>query len=273
MSVCHLALEALHAQSIESKLSLLNELKIEFEKQGFKLGEAFAQNTAKASSLNIPSYANFCTITHPTRIRRPKVIKSPQSLAKVLHSIAHIEYSAIDLALDALTRFVSLPPQFYNDWLEVALQEGTHFCLLRENLHHLGYEYGDFAVHTQLFDAQAATLNLTERMALIHRGLEANGLDANPYVRAKVQAYEHTHTTHILQALDIILHDEIEHVRKGDRWWRYASTQTSPQDFIHILRRFEYLAPLPRVLNIQARLLAGYKQEELAMLASKSPIS
>ena len=111
--------------------------------------------------LRTPSYQRFCTITHPTKIRRPRHIKSVQSLAKVLHSIVHIEYSAIDLALDAMYRFRHLPLQYYRDWLIVALQETNHFRLLLDSLHSLGYEYGDFAVHSQL---------LTHRV--LHRILE-----------------------------------------------------------------------------------------------------
>ena len=216
--------------------------------------------------LRTPSYQRFCTITHPTKIRRPKHIKSVQSLAKVLHSIVHIEYSAIDLALDAMYRFRHLPLQYYRDWLIVALQEANHFRLLLDSLHSLGYEYGDFAVHSQLFDAQSATQDFRDRMALLHRGLEANGLDANPFVVAKIERFEHESIPQILQTLEIILHDEIEHVRKGDFWWRYANTKTSPEDFLAILQNFKQFHSVPKILNHKARLQAGFSAKELECL-------
>ena len=216
--------------------------------------------------LRTPSYQRFCTITHPTKIRRPKHIKSVQSLAKVLHSIVHIEYSAIDLALDAMYRFRHLPLQYYRDWLIVALQEANHFRLLLDSLHSLGYEYGDFAVHSQLFDAQSATQDFRDRMALLHRGLEANGLDANPFVVAKIERFEHESIPQILQTLETILHDEIEHVRKGDFWWRYANTKTSPEDFLAILQNFKQFHSVPKILNHKARLQAGFSAKELECL-------
>ena len=229
--------------------------------------ESSLRGTLEASSLQIPSYAGFCTIAHPRKIRRPKHIKSPQALAKVLHSIVHIEYSAIDLALDAL-RFGGLDATFYADWLEVALQEGQHFALLLGSLHKLGFEYGDFEVHSLLFDAQRATPRLSDRMALLHRGLEANGLDSNPFVLEKIKAFDSPVRGELIDTLGVILRDEIEHVRKGDKWWRLSATAHSAQDFIALLRRYEAFRPRPRILNHEARLRAGFSQEEITLLGN-----
>ncbi|WP_295739948.1 ferritin-like domain-containing protein [uncultured Helicobacter sp.] len=282
-----LIFEAMIAQSPEAKLKLIANIEqmaqelLESEKppsntldsyylessfQTQEIQHFFNDFHSPIRPLQSPSYQRFCTITHPTKIRRPKHIKSVQSLAKVLHSIVHIEYSAIDLALDAMYRFRHLPLQYYRDWLIVALQEANHFRLLADSLHSLGYEYGDFAVHSQLFDAQSATQDFRDRMALLHRGLEANGLDANPFVTAKIKAFEHDSTPQILQTLETILRDEIEHVRKGDFWWRYANTKTSPEDFLAILQNFKQFHSVPKILNHKARLQAGFSAEELKCL-------
>lgn len=282
-----LIFEAMIAQSPEEKLKLIanieqmaqellesenlpsNTLDSYYLESSFQTQEIqhfFTDFHSHIRPLRTPSYQRFCTITHPTKIRRPKHIKSVQSLAKVLHSIVHIEYSAIDLALDAMYRFRHLPLQYYRDWLIVALQETNHFRLLLDSLHSLGYEYGDFAVHSQLFDAQSATQDFRDRMALLHRGLEANGLDANPFVTAKIKAFEHDSTPQILQTLETILRDEIEHVRKGDFWWRYANAKTSPKDFIAILQNFKQFHSVPKILNHKARLQAGFSAEELKCL-------
>lgn len=282
-----LIFEAMIAQSPEEKLKLIanieqmaqellesenlpsNTLDSYYLESSFQTQEIqhfFNDFHSPIRPLQSPSYQRFCTITHPTKIRRPRHIKSVQSLAKVLHSIVHIEYSAIDLALDAMYRFRHLPPQYYRDWLIVALQEANHFRLLLDSLHSLGYEYGDFAVHSQLFDAQSATQDFRDRMALLHRGLEANGLDANPFVTAKIKAFEHDNTPQILQTLETILRDEIEHVRKGDFWWRYANAKTSPKDFIAILQNFKQFHSVPKILNHKARLQAGFSAEELECL-------
>ncbi|BDB64315.1 hypothetical protein T36_0767 [Helicobacter cinaedi] len=282
-----LIFEAMIAQSPEEKLKLIASIEqmtqellesenlpsntldsyyLESSLQTQEIQHFFTDFYSPIRPLRTPSYQQFCTITHPTKIRRPRHIKSVQSLAKVLHSIVHIEYSAIDLALDAMYRFRHLPLQYYRDWLIVALQEANHFRLLLDSLHSLGYEYGDFAVHSQLFDAQSATQDFRDRMALLHRGLEANGLDANPFVVAKIERFEHESIPQILQTLEIILHDEIEHVRKGDFWWRYANTKTSPEDFLAILQNFKQFHSVPKILNHKARLQAGFSTEELECL-------
>lgn len=282
-----LIFEAMIAQSPEEKLKLIANIEqmaqellesenlpsntldsyyLESSLQTQEIQHFFNDFHSPIRPLQNPSYQRFCTITHPTKIRRPRHIKSVQSLAKVLHSIVHIEYSAIDLALDAMYRFRHLPLQYYRDWLIVALQEANHFRLLLDSLHSLGYEYGDFAVHSQLFDAQSATQDFRDRMALLHRGLEANGLDANPFVAAKIERFEHESIPQILQTLEIILHDEIEHVRKGDFWWRYANTKTSPEDFLAILQNFKQFHSVPKILNHKARLQAGFSAEELECL-------
>ena len=259
--------EAINAKTPQAKSQLIHAFVAENK---ILLQSPKAENLhlpkAPIYPLKQPSYAHFCTITHPTKIRRPKHIKSEQSLAKVLHSIVHIEYSAIDLALDAMYRFRDLPLSYYCDRLDVALEEESHFCLLHQCLNDLGYEYGDFPVHTQLFDAQKATSLLSDRMALLHRGLEANGLDANPFVVRKVQEFEHTLTPKLLESLEIILRDEISHVKKGDKWWRYSCNNATPQDFLATLEHFAPFYNAPKILNTKARLQAGFSHNELDMI-------
>ena len=212
----------------------------------------------------VPSYSQFCNIVHPTRIRRPKTIHSVSALAKVLHSIVHIEYSAIDLALDASYRFVNMPQEYYADWLEVAKEEIEHFTLLEKTLHHLGYCYGDFPVHQNLFDAMLATSHsLNHRMGLVHRALEATGLDANPFVVQKIEQSS-KHKDELVVALDIILRDEISHVGKGDKWWRLSSQKK--ESFLDLLCQYKNFSPLGRVVNTSARIQAGYSKEELEEL-------
>jgi hypothetical protein len=52
--------------------------------------------------------------------------------ARLLHAIVHIEFSAINLALDHAARFRGLPEQYYADWIGVAADEAYHFSILRE---------------------------------------------------------------------------------------------------------------------------------------------
>jgi uncharacterized ferritin-like protein (DUF455 family) len=220
-----------------------------------------------------PSYAPFCTIVDHRRIRRPKNLARCDDQIRLLHAVAHIEYSAIDLALDAAYRFRNLPTAFYTDWLAVAKEEIEHFQMLETLLKDLGVSYGDEPVHTGLFDASMRTLTLLARMAVIPRHMEAGGLDANEQMRAKVQKVAHHSPVMaaFLEALDVILRDEIDHVRKGDRWFRYACEVAgrSPACFSEVVSSVLGHTPPPRQLNVDARLKAGFQCEELAEIAGK----
>jgi uncharacterized ferritin-like protein (DUF455 family) len=70
-----------------------------------------------------------------------------EGLASLLHSVTHIEFNAINLALDAIWRFEGMPDAYYFDWLKVAAEEALHFSLLRAFLRTLGHDYGDFPAH------------------------------------------------------------------------------------------------------------------------------
>src|SRR4051812_12740660 len=50
-------------------------------------------------------------LIHPARVPRRSPAK-PEGLAALLHAIAHIEFNAINLALDAAWRFEGMPEAF-----------------------------------------------------------------------------------------------------------------------------------------------------------------
>lgn len=75
----------------------------------------------------------------------------------MLHAIAHIEFNAINLALDAVYRFPDMPEGFYTDWITVAAEEVYHFGLVRQRLCDLGYDYGDFPAHNGLWELALKT--------------------------------------------------------------------------------------------------------------------
>src|SRR5438105_175651 len=113
----------------------------------------------------------------PGRPQRPALVppkevptRSPftrEGRAALLHAIAHIEFNAINLALDAAWRFAGMPDAFYRDWLRVASEEALHFSLLREHLQSLGCDYGDFDAHDGLWMmTQRTAHDIVARMAL-----------------------------------------------------------------------------------------------------------
>ncbi len=192
--------------------------------------------------------------------------KSPEGRARLLHAIVHIEFSAINLALDHAARFRGMPEQYYADWIGVAAEEAHHFAILRERLRALGHDYGDFTAHAGLWDmAEKTAGDVLARMALVPRLLEARGLDATPPIQRKLEQAGDIESARLL---DIVLHDEIGHVGLGDTWFRRlcAERNREPEStYRHLLGEFD--APWPQApLNETARLAAGFTAGELAAL-------
>jgi uncharacterized ferritin-like protein (DUF455 family) len=201
----------------------------------------------------------------PQRLRK-RAAHTPAGLAALIHSLAHIEFNAINLALDAVWRFAGMPAQYYRDWARVAREEGGHFGLLAAHLRGLGHEYGDFPAHDGLWEmAERTRGDALARMALVPRTLEARGLDASPLVRGKLAAAGDARGAAIV---DIILRDEIGHVAVGNRWYRYlCERQGLDPHRAYPALAAAYRAPrLHGPFNLEARRAAGFNDRELEAL-------
>lgn len=194
-----------------------------------------------------------------------------EGLAALLHAVCHIEFNAIDLALDAVWRFPGMPLDFYRDWLRVADEEATHFGLLREHLQSLGHDYGDFPAHNGLWEMCVKTQNdITARMALVPRTLEARGLDATPLIQARLRKVGTPAALRAVEILDIILRDEVGHVAIGNRWYGWLCERQGLEPLSHY-RHLARLHAAPRLrppFNDEARRAAGFSQAELDYLLS-----
>jgi len=216
------------------------------------------------------------TAALPGRPARPELIAAQRLLRRnphdrkghvaLIHALAHIEFNAINLALDAVWRFAGLPAEFYGDWLRVAAEEAEHFTLLRQHLLSLGADYGDIPAHDGLWEmAEKTAGDVLARMALVPRTLEARGLDVNPAIRAKLAAVGDARGAAIL---DRILADEIGHVAIGNRWYRWACAQHG-RDALTAGDELGAAYGAPRLkapFNRQARLRAGFSAAELDAL-------
>lgn len=195
--------------------------------------------------------------------------RSPFTLegrAALLHAICHIEFNAINLALDAVWRFAGMPEAFYLDWLQVASEEALHFTLLREHLQSMGHDYGDFDAHDGLWSMCEKTRHdIVARMALVPRTLEARGLDATPLIQDKLTRAGDLRAVEIL---DVILRDEVGHVAIGNRWFHHLCQEQGLDAltlYPQLVREFE--APRLRPpFNEAARKAAGFTEEEMAFL-------
>jgi len=241
----------------------------------YKDGAIFFEKDFEPKVFENPSYVSYCTVVDPKDVPKRGKFETKEGRAILLHAIVHIEYSAIDLALDAVYRFKKMPKKFYDDWLEVADDECRHFLMIDELLREIGYKYSDFVVHSGLFEASKRTLKLLERMAVVPRYLEANGLDANPKIMKKLLSFKDEFSKKMINVLNIILNEEIGHVKKGDFWFKYTCEKEGIKDaekaYFEIVEKV-YPGTLHSkpFLNVEARKEAGFSCNEMNLLSKKN---
>jgi uncharacterized ferritin-like protein (DUF455 family) len=257
--------EALTSDCIETKEKLTQQCFEYCSQNEFISSEGFNPLTFEK-----PSYVNRCEIVNPKELKARKDFDTPEGLATLVHAITHIEYSAIDLALDAVYRYQSMPQRFKLDWLEVALDEVRHYKMLETLLTDIGYKYGDFPVHCGLFDAANHTAdNILDRMAIIPRYHEANGLDVNPQIIKKLDNKRKLKDIKkLIEMLNIIYDEEIIHVNKGDFWFKYICKKENLDTSIYfeILEKYKLLDKHRPHINVDARQKAGFACHELRKL-------
>jgi len=221
-----------------------------------------------------PSYKDVLSIVLPQNAKKRKYVDTKDGKINLLHTIAHIEYSAIDLALDASLRYKDMPIEFYKDWLEVANDEIRHFLMLESLLKEIGSFYGDLEVHTNLFEAMKKTPDLLSRMAVVPRYLEANGLEQNPKIIDKLNSNPDEFNKKILDALGTILEEEVDHVTKGDRWFKYECKRLNlepEKTYLNILEKiYPGCTSKKHNLNMEARKKAGFSCDELKFLSKRN---
>jgi uncharacterized ferritin-like protein (DUF455 family) len=234
----------------------------------------------RAGTVGAASGSDPVAIPVPGRPERPLLVApralahrglgSDEGRAALVHAVAHIEFNAINLALDAVYRFRDLPPAYCDDWLQVAVDEARHFEMLQARLVRFGHGYGDFPAHNGLWDAACRTADdCLTRMALVPRVLEARGLDVTPGMISRLREIGDHDTVAIL---DVILAEEVAHVAAGTRWFRYccARAGVDPEPtFIDLLRRHE--AAIRPPFNRAARAEAGFTASEQAGLEALVP--
>lgn len=255
------ALQALAECDLEQKLHQARQLVDGWERQEVRLDT----DVVLDSSRSLPGLPQRPLLVAPTAVKK-RGMQSVEDRAALIHALAHIEFNAVNLALDAIWRFAGMPPAYYVDWLKVAGEEACHFSLLNAHLQSLGHAYGDFPAHNGLWEmAQKTGHDLLARLALVPRTLEARGLDVTPALRAK---FAQAGDMKAAEILDIILRDEIGHVAIGNRWFQYLCTQhklDTVEVYAHLLN--EYRAPAMRgPFNQEARLAAGFSELELQAL-------
>ena len=256
------ALEILAITNPQIKVGRTFQLFDDHQHQKIKLNTAAIYDGTK---LDLPGRPEKPELVPPLEVPKRKM-DTVEGRASLLHSLAHIEFNAINLALDAIWRFPDMPEQYYADWLKVAKEEAHHFTLVTEYIQSFGYSYGDFQAHNSLWEMVERTQDsVIARMALVPRTMEARGLDAVPMIRDRFKQIKDAQAVEIL---DIILRDEIGHVFVGNYWFNFLCSKASlsPISTYRDLAK-QYRAPKLRgPFNLNARKQAGFTVEELNLL-------
>jgi len=177
-----------------------------------------------------PSRPERPELVHPKKIPNPKQSPLPLNV-HMLHTLAHIELNAIDLAWDTVARFSSLglPEAFYADFAHVADDESRHLGWCLQRLEELGHAYGDMPAHDLLWEgAQMSSDDLSWRMCMVPMAQEARGLDAGPRLADKLCGFGDNRTSKIVTR---IAEEEKAHVAVGVVWFnRVCSALERPAE-------------------------------------------
>jgi len=229
--------------------------------------------------LTLDELPSIISLPEAGRPDKPKLV-DPKQVARrsfttfkgklnLVHAIAHIEFNAINLALDAVYRFQSMPEQYYSDWCRVAVEEAEHFSLLNHYLSINRMQYGDLTAHNGLWEMACKTdFDVMVRMALVPRVLEARGLDVTPGMIKKLENQPDDGLVAILQK---IFDEEIGHVKIGSHWFNLICEQRNlipDETFSRLLDTYmkgSSFGPF----EFEAREQAGFTKKEMKDLMSR----
>lgn len=229
---------------------------------------ALSRSGGTARSVPVPGRPERPGLVHPSRLAR-RGLGTDYGRAAFIHAIAHIEFNAINLGLDAAYRYRGLPPEYYADWLSMAADESRHFEMLNDRLNDFGHTYGDFDAHNGLWEMAVKTAHdPMVRMALVPRVLEARGLDVTPGMIDKLRTVGDHKSVAIFEQ---ILEEEVPHVEIGTRWFRYFAEPRGldpDETFFRLLDEYMNGGP-PGPYNIKARREARFSEPELNELTAR----
>jgi len=216
------------------------------------------------------------TKLHPEK----KGFSSPEGSARMLHDLASIELQAMELGLRTLVEFPDAPSEFREALAEVTLSEGEHLKLCLSALESLGFEWGHWPVHCNLWMAVEKSDSLLDRILIVHRYLEGSGLDAGSHIIQRLQGLLVSGVgvpslqagKKALEVMEIINREEVGHVLFGSNWYHSLSLKEKLDPEVDFKMRMESLRDrLPRrfeKLNHDLRRKAGFTDQEIQVCES-----
>ena len=215
-----------------------------------------------------PAWPDAPALLPPAQMPKRRKGGSERGRIALWHALAHIEFVAIDLALDMAGRFgAEMGEDFVSDFLAVAADEAMHFALLARKLENLGSHYGALPAHAGLWEAAHATRgDVAARLAVVPMVLEARGLDVTPATLERVAASGDDNGARILKR---ILDDEIRHVGFGTKHFLACASSRGcePESYWQELVKSHFRGFVRPPFNDSARLAAGLSRGFYATIA------
>lgn len=183
--------------------------------------------------------------------------------ARLLHDLANIELQATELALRSLCEFPEAPRELREELCALAIDEGRHLKLCLNGLDDLGFKWGDWSVHMNLWEAVSNEDTLLDRLVIVHRYLEGAGLDAGRGVLNRLTSSD-ARVVHSI--VDVIMREEIGHVAFGSKWYHQICREQKidiETDFRQRIEKVVQRNPKKENMAYDLRKKAGFLDVEL----------
>lgn len=262
-SLAEVVRDCLEASAPAEKIALVNQAAAALQSGALRIGD----DGSVPEGIRAPGRPALPQLVHPRELPQ-RGLGSEEGRAALLHAVTHIEFNAINLALDAVYRFRGMPAQFYLDWMSVAVDEARHFSLLAQRLEELGSAYGAFQAHNGLWEmAERTADSCLARMALVPRVLEARGLDVTPGMIVRLRNLGDRRSADILE---VILAEEVRHVAIGSHWFAWCCERDGLSPEPTFIRLISGVAKgsIRGPFNLEARSAAGFADSEMALIAA-----
>lgn len=193
-----------------------------------------------------------------------KGFSSKEGQARLLHDLANIELQAMELAYRSFIEFSEAPKEFREQMADLALAESKHLELCLNQLENLGFSWGDWPVYLSLWSAVSKEDSLLDRLLIVHRYLEASGLDAGVSLLKKLAQSQ---APDLEKVVKLITEEEVDHVAFGSRWYQqFCREQNLDSDHDFKSRMQKLLPQLPKrfeIIDFEIRKRAGFTDLEI----------
>lgn len=223
----------------------------------------------EAAALTIPGGAPGRDLHVLDKVKRGDRIglSKPEGQARLIHDLANIELQAMELAYRSFIEYPDAPLEFREQMAELALSEAKHLELCLDQLEILKFSWGDWPAYLNLWSAVSRDDSLLDRLLIVHRYLEATGLDAGAAIARKLAQ---CHAPQLEKVIKRITEEEVDHVAFGSRWYQnFCKYEKLDPDQDFKIRMRSLAQKLPKrfeILDHELRKRAGFTTSEIQVV-------